>query len=126
MISLNKVIYTGNTVSNTGNTASNTGNTVTNTENTVSNTGNTVSNTGNTVTNTGNTVTNLVGGRRKRQLNTPSIDDLGDVPSKVDTKNEFVKTFTGVSIMCTFETNPLNTTISNHKASRGRKRSHWT
>ena len=112
MISHNKVLNPGDTVSNTVNT--------------VSNTGNTVSNTGNTVTNTGNTVTNLVGGRRKRQLNPPSIDDLGDVPSSVDTENEFVKTFTGVSIMCTFETNPLNTTISCHKASRGRKRSHWT
>ena len=94
--------------------------------NTVSNTENTITNTGNTVTNTGNTVTNLVGGRRKRQLNPPSIDDLGEVPSSVDTENEFVKTFTGVSIMSTFETNLLNTTISNYKAPRGRKRSHWT
>ena len=88
MISHNEVLNTGNTVSNTGNT--------------VTNTGNTVFNTGNTVTNAGNTVTNLVGGRRKRQLNPPSIDDLGDVPSSVDTENEFVKTFTGVSIISTF------------------------
>ena len=99
MISHNIVLNNGNTVSNTGNTVTNTGNTVTNTVNTVSN--------------TENTVTNPVGGRRKRQLNPPSIDDLGDVPSSVDTENEFVKTFTGVRIMCTFETNPLNTTISN-------------
>ena len=35
--------------------------------------------------------------RRKRQSGPPSIDDLGDVPSTVDTENEFVKTFTGVS-----------------------------
>ena len=119
MISHNKVLNPGDTVSNTVNTVSNTGNAV-------SITGNSVTNTGNTVSNTGNTVTNPVSGRRKRQLNPPSIDDLGDVPSSVDTENEFVKTFTGVSIMCTFETNPLNTTISNHKASRGRKRSHWT
>ena len=74
----------------------------------VLNIGDTVSNTtGATVANSSNT---LVGGRRKRQLNPSSIDDLGDIPSNVDTENEFVKTFTGVSIIFTFQTNMLKTT----------------
>ena len=35
--------------------------------------------------------------RRKREAGPPSIDDLGDVPSTVDTENQFVEIFTGVS-----------------------------
>ena len=99
-------LYNLNPVSNNENTVFNIGDTVSNTGDTVSNT------TGATVANTINTSSNtVVGGRQKRQSNPPSIDDLGDVPSNVDTENEFVKIFTGVSIIFTFQINRLETNI---------------